>query len=86
MIDRTGTHRVPICPSCGRPAKFGLFHLEISNKVKALFSLLLIGYVTLSVFLLLVIMPPEMRRGCGIFDSWQRNPVSQTQTFASITS
>ena len=62
--------RAPVCPSCGQPVKVGLF--KINEKIKMLLAVLLIGYVLLSVILMGLSTPPELRRGCGPIDwRWQ---------------
>jgi hypothetical protein len=72
MTDRKENHRVPICPSCGEPVSYGFLHLKIGDKVKTVFVLLLIGYVILSIFLLVMSVPPDLRRGCTTYDPrWQ---------------
>lgn len=57
-----------ICPSCGQPAKVGYILFTINDKAKMLLTVLLLGYVMLSLILLGMSAPPEMRRGCGFFD------------------
>jgi hypothetical protein len=72
MTDRKENHRVPICPSCGEPVTFGLVHLKLSDKAKTVLVLSLVGYMILSIFLLVLSASPEMRRGCSTFDQrWQ---------------
>jgi hypothetical protein len=55
----------PVCPSCGQPEKRGF---RLSNTVKMVLALLLVGYAVLSVMIFLAGTPPEMRKGCGSFD------------------
>jgi predicted RNA-binding Zn-ribbon protein involved in translation (DUF1610 family) len=56
---------VPQCPSCGLPIKRDF---RLSNSVKMVLALLLVGYAVLSVMIFLAGTPPEMRKGCGSFD------------------
>ena len=60
---------MPICPSCGQPARVGLYHRRMNSQVKQALVLGLLGYVVLSILLLGISTPREMRRGCGTFDS-----------------
>ncbi len=57
-----------ICPSCGQPAKAGFILFTINDKAKMILTVLLLGYVMLSLILLGISASPEMRRGCGAFD------------------
>ncbi len=57
--------RVPTCPACGQPVTLDLSHLTARDTVKLLLVLSLLGYVILSLFLLAMSTPPELRRGCN---------------------
>ena len=59
---------VPVCPSCGKPVQSGFWHLQLDDKAKTLLVVFLLGYITLSIFLLLLSVPPELRKGCSGFD------------------
>jgi hypothetical protein len=49
--------RAPVCPSCGQPVPFGFLRFGIGDKFKILLELLLIGYFTLSLLILVVVSP-----------------------------
>ena len=85
MANKEKTRRVRACPSCGRPVTFGILPFEISNQVKMLLAVLLIGYVFVSALLLRMSMPPDMRRNAGpaSFDSWMQ-PLSREPIFQII--
>jgi hypothetical protein len=72
MTNGAKNHQAPVCPSCGEPVRFGFLHFKISEKVKMLLVVLLIGYAILSVFISAVMLPPELRRHCNYYDSQHR--------------
>ncbi|MBC7877734.1 MAG: hypothetical protein H7Y59_11250 [Anaerolineales bacterium] len=57
MTDKEEDQRIPICPSCGQP-----FTVSLLDKVKLIFFILLLGYVVLSMILLVMSVPAELRR------------------------
>jgi len=65
MNDENGNQSTPKCPSCGTPLRHGF---RLSNTVKMILALLLVGYAVLSVMIFLAGTPPEMRKGCGSYD------------------
>lgn len=68
MQAKKENQQAPVCPSCGQPVKPGLLQFKLNGTAKILVFVFLLGYITLSIFLLLLSVPPELRRGCGGFD------------------
>jgi hypothetical protein len=62
--------RVPVCPSCGQPVRFGFLRFRISDKAKAILALFLIGCFILSLLIMIVINPREPGSGkrCRRYD------------------
>jgi hypothetical protein len=61
--------QAPVCPSCGRPVRFGFLRFRISDKVKILLALLVIGYFILSLLILVAVSPATgTGRGCRRYD------------------
>lgn len=69
MTNTEQDHQAPVCPSCGQPVRFGFLRFRISDKVKILLALLLIGYFILSLLILAVVSPVTgAGRGCRRYD------------------
>jgi hypothetical protein len=83
MIDRKESHHIPACPACGQPVSPGFF--KISEKVKMVLVLALVGYVIASALLLGLSLPPEMRRHqrTAEWDTWMQ-PLSREPAFQIV--
>ena len=71
MIGMTSREKkqIPVCPSCGQPIRSGFFRFEVSDKVKVVLALLMIGYFALSLLIMVAISPATGRgRGCRRYD------------------
>jgi hypothetical protein len=62
MIGSEKDHRALRCPACGESVRLGFGQFTTKEKVKAVLVLSLVGYFVVSVFLLGLSLPPDMRR------------------------
>lgn len=79
MTNTEEPRRKPICPSCGQPVKS-----SVLDRVKFIFFTLALGYVGLSMILLMMSVPAELRRNKTNqpvpWDSWMQ-PLSNELFF-----
>jgi hypothetical protein len=73
MTNGTKNHQTPVCPSCGEPVHPGFLRFKVSDKVKTSFAALLIVYVILSISILAITLPPQLRKYCDHYD-YQHQP------------
>jgi hypothetical protein len=73
MTNRGKNHQATVCPFCGQPVTFGFLRFKISDKVKILLAVLVIGYAILSISILAMVLPPELRKYCNHYD-YQHQP------------
>jgi hypothetical protein len=85
MPDTKKNHQVPVCPTCGEPVRFDFVYSKTSDKVKAILVLSLVGYFVLSLLLLGLSLPLEMRRHqtAASYDAWLQ-PLSKEPLFQLV--